>query len=82
MAIEGVKRLSERVTAIAVGSKKSADMDVNIIKTKAMHVRKQEEVSKTSEEEARKKCKFSYPHPGCDHVFLTKRGMNIHAGRC
>ena len=79
---EGVLRLSERVTAIAEGSKKSADMNVNITKTKTMHVTKQEEVSRTSDEEAREKCKFTCPHPGCNHVFLTKRGMNIHASRC
>ena len=78
----GVKRLSERVTAIAQGSKESADMNVNIIKTKAMHVRQQEEVGKTTSVEARAKCKFKCPHPGCDHVFLTKRGLNVHAGRC
>ena len=73
----GVTRLSERVTAIAQGSKASADMDVNVSKTKSLHVRRQEAVSKTSEEEARAKCKFKCPHPGCDHVFLTKRGMDI-----
>ena len=25
---------------------------------------------------------FVCPHPGCNHVFLTKRGINIHAGKC
>ena len=57
-------------------------MDVNIPKTKSLHVRQQEEVSKTTQNEARVKCKFGSPHPGCNHVFLTKRGLNIHAGRC
>lgn len=47
----GVTRLSERVSVIKEGSKGSADMDVNIKKTKSMHVRQQEEVGKTTAEE-------------------------------
>ena len=78
----GIERLSERVSALREGSKKSADMDVNIVKTKALHVRQQEGVTKTTQDEARAKCKFACPHPGCGHVFLTKRGRDIHAGRC
>ena len=78
----GINRLSERVTAVKLGSKECADMDVNIVKTKSLHVRQQESVSKTTQDEARAKCKFKCPHPGCDHVFLTQRGRNIHAGRC
>ena len=57
-------------------------MDGKISKTKALHVRQQEEVSETTQNEARAKCKFACPHPGCNHVFLTKRGMTIHAGKC
>ena len=79
---EGTNRLSERVTAIKTGSKILADMDVNISKTKNLHVRKQEAVSKTTQAEARARCNFKCPHPGCGHVFLTKRGRNIHAGKC
>ena len=75
----------ERVTAIAEvsikSSKASADMDVNIPKTKTLHVRQQEEVSKTTDEEVRSRCKFQCLHPGCDHVFLTKRGLSAHAGK-
>ena len=78
----GINRLSERVTAVKLGSKVCADMDVNIVKTKSLHVRQQESVNKTTQDEARAKCKFKCPHPGCDHVFLTQRGRNIHAGRC
>ena len=57
-------------------------MHVNIVKTKALHVRQQEEVSRTTLVEAKSKCKFTCPHPGCDHTFLTKRGMHVHAGKC
>ena len=53
-----VSRLSERVTAIVEGSKASVDMDVNIPTTKTLYVRQQEEVNKTTDEEARSKCKF------------------------
>ena len=45
-------------------------------------MRQQEEVGKTTPNEARAKCKFACPHPGCNHVFLTKRGLTIHAGKC
>ena len=82
---EGVFRLSEiiiMVTAIAEGSKECADMNVNIPKTKSLHVRCQEEVSKTTGDEARARCKFKCPHPDCDHVFFSKRGLNVHAGKC
>ena len=70
------------MTAITRGSKTSADMTVNMVKTKSLHVRQQEEVTKTTQEEAQAKCKFKYPHPGCNHVFLTKRGLQVHEGRC
>ena len=36
---EGIKRASLRVTSIAVGSTKDADMDISIAKTKVLHVR-------------------------------------------
>ena len=47
-----------------------------------LHVREQDEVSKTTQEEAKKLCRFKCPHLNCDHSFLTKRDMQIHASRC
>ena len=79
---EGITRLSERVTSIKVGSEKDADMKISIPKTKSLHVHKQDPVTPTTHEEAKATCKFKCPHPGCNHTFLTKRGLSIHAGRC
>lgn len=78
---KGVSHLSERVTAIAKGSKKRVDMDVTIVKTKSLHVVRQQEaeaVSKTTDGESRSKCKFVCPHSRCNHIFLTKRGIHTH----
>ena len=80
---EGVQRTTERVSSISQGSERSdADMKINLIKTKALHVRSQNKVSKTTCAEASKLCKHVCPHVGCGYRFLTKRGMQIHAGRC
>ena len=73
---------SERVTAIAQGSKIDADMEINIKKTKVMHVSEQDAVTKTTNAEATKVCKFTCPNVGCTKVFFNKRGMRCHAGRC
>ena len=76
---KGIQNLSNRLTGIAEGSKKDADMSISIEKTKTLHVRKQDPVSKTSAEEAAEVCKYVCPHLNCEHRFLTKRGMQIHA---
>ena len=78
----GITRLSERVSEISKGSKKDADMSVNVPKTKSLHVCQQDEVSETTPEEAKKLCRFKCPHLNCNHSFLTRRGMQIHASRC
>ena len=57
-------------------------MDISIVKTKVLHVREQEATSATTPEEAKKVCKFTCPHHMCDHQFVTKQGMLIHAGKC
>ena len=79
---KGIKNLSTRLTNIAEGSKKDADMSISIEKTKTLHVREQDPVSKTRAEEAAEVCKYVCPHLNCEHRFLTKRGMQIHASRC
>ena len=78
----GIARATERVTAIAVGSKADADMSISIPKTKVMHVRSQDQITSTTKDEARKICKFTCPHLTCGFKFRTKRGMLAHAGRC
>ena len=80
--IDGVKRLSDRVTEIAVGSKKDTDMSISIPKTMTLHAREQDKVSKTTAGEAKKLCKFKCPHLNCNHNFLTRKGILIHAGTC
>ena len=54
----GVSRLSDRVTKVSKGSRKVADMCISIPKTMTLHVRVQDEVSKTTAAEAKKICKF------------------------
>ena len=64
------------------GAESDADTKINNGKTKGLHVRSQDAVSKTTHAEASKICKFVCPHPTCGHRFYTKRGMQIHAGKC
>lgn len=58
------------------------DMKISIPKTKVLHVREQDMVSCTTDDEAKLVCKFTCPHPGCEFQFKTKLGMQIHAGKC
>ena len=78
----GIEMASNRVTAIAAGSKKDADMTIKIKKTKVLHVRTQDPITATTEAEALNVCKFTCPHWGCDFKFRTKRGLRVHEGRC
>ena len=73
---------SERVTSISQGSRQDADMEISVPKTKGMHVSAQGEVTKTTNEEAKRVCKFKCPNIGCHRVFYNKRGMKCHAGKC
>ena len=73
---------TERVSAIAQGSRDDADMQINIDKTEIMHVKEQGRVSKTTQEEAKAVCKFVCPHIGCNRAFLNVHGCKCHAGRC
>ena len=79
---EGLTMASRRVSAVSKGSKQDADMSINVEKTKAQHVRTQEPITRTSNEEAVSVCKFVCPHVGCGFKFHTRRGMLIHAGKC
>lgn len=61
--------ISERVTDISKDLKKDVDMTISIPKTIALHVRQQDEVSKTTPEEAKKLCRtprFKCPHLNCN----------------
>ena len=79
---DGNAKATVRVSSIAKGSRSRADMEVKIEKTKVLHVRPQDPVSDTTSDEALKICKFKCPHLNCGFKFHTKRGMQIHAGRC
>lgn len=72
---EGIARATERVTSIAAGSRADADMEISITKTKALHVREQSAVTPTTDDEAKKVCKFTCPHANCKFQFKTKLGM-------
>ena len=73
---------SKRVTAIAQGSRRDADMEISIPKTEVMHVCPQGKVSTTTAAEARKVCKFKCMNIGCNRVFNNVHGMKCHAGKC
>ena len=73
---------TERVTAIAQGSKKDADMSINIDKTEVMHVTAQGRVSSTTNKEAVKVCKHTCRNEGCNMVFRNAHGAKCHAGKC
>ena len=79
---DGTDRTTTRLTSIAKGSKRDADMEINIAKTKAQHVREQDQVSKTTNAEASKLCKFVCPHLNCNFRFYSKRGLQVHMGKC
>ena len=69
------------VTSIASGSKKDADMDISLKKTKSLHASAHEQ-HKVSPEEAKEVCSFTYPHLNCGKTFFNLQGLKIHAGRC
>ena len=59
-----------------------ADMSISIAKTKVLHTRRQDEVSKTTDLEASKARKYTCPHGHCDYKLYSKKDMQIHAGKC
>ena len=73
---------TERVTAIAAGSKTDADMEISVSKTKVMHIRRQEECSPVTDLEAKAQAKFVCPHIDCNYVFNNKHGLKVHASKC
>ena len=71
-----------RVTAIAEGSRKDADMHINVDKTKVMAVCKQDKVTPTTKDEAKEVCKFVCSNAGCKRVFFNLHGLKCHEGKC
>jgi len=79
---EDINVATARVTAIAAGSRKDADMHISVDKTEAMHIAEQGAVSCTTNEEATKVCKYTCKNAGCNKVFYNAHGMRCHAGKC
>ena len=77
---EGIRKFENRVTKISKGSKKDVDMQVNIEKTKTLHVRTQDKTSPNSRAETMAACKSQCPHLNCGFQFATKQRMKIHEG--
>ena len=77
-----VAAATKRITAIAQGSRRDADMEISKAKTEVMHVREQGRVSRATAQEARTVCKVVCPNLGCDKVFFNAHGAKCHAGRC
>ena len=80
--LTGAQTASSRVTALANGSRTETDMEISIPKTKALHVRRQEQPKATSASEARDVCKFTCPHLNRGYKFHNRLGMRIHASKC
>ena len=79
IASTSVDLLTERLRSIQAGSEADADMQINVTKTKTMHVEKPEKISapaisaiKETEATYKNACTF------CDRKFKTVRGLKIH----
>ena len=74
---ENASKASERVTAIAIGSRADAAMDVSIPKTKAMHIHKKSRVSATTASDIAE-LKLKHVCPECNRGFTKPRGLARH----
>ncbi|XP_066263263.1 uncharacterized protein [Branchiostoma lanceolatum] len=77
---ESVQEASERISAIARGSRDDAAMEISVPKTKAMHIHRKDRVSKTTEAEVAA-LNLKHRCPDCTRDFKTKRGLAIHRSR-
>ena len=77
-----IQKSTDRVTSIAAGSERDADMVISIEKTEVMQVCEQGQIPAATAAEAKATCNFSCPHLGCDRVFYNSHGMRCHAGKC
>ena len=78
----GIHRTTTRVSGIVSDSRESVDMEISVTKTKVLHVRRQDAVSATTSDGAKKICKYICPHLNFGFRFFSKRGAKIHAGKC
>ena len=71
---------SERVSALARGSRTSASMEMSAPKSKGMHVHTRERLPVSTEEEVEA---LDLPHscPECKRTFPTRRGLAVHRAR-
>ncbi len=77
---ETVDKASQRLSAIASGSRNDAAMDISIPKTKAMHIHKQVRVSKTQTHEI-DALKLKVACPDCNRSFPKQHSLSIHRAR-
>ena len=71
-----------RVTSIASGSRRDADMEISVEKTEVMHVEEQGRLDPANTEELKGVCTFECPHVDCKRVFQNAHGCKCHAGKC
>ena len=76
-----IAEASARVTAIAQGSERDADMKINIDKTECMHVKRQQKVTAPDHSQAEKVCKHQCDNIGCGWFFGSKLGLIIHKAK-
>ena len=57
-------------------------MEINVAKTKCMHICRQQVCTPVSESEARDHAKLTCPHAHCNYVFNNRHGLKVHAAKC
>ena len=77
-----VDNMTTRLTAIADGAEKDADMVVNMDKTFSQHVFRREEIKVTATEVREAEKEHAHQCDFCERRFKTQRGMYIHRANC
>ena len=71
---------SDRVSALARGSRLSASMEMSAPKSKGMHIREREALAVSTEAEV-EALRLTHSCPECDRAFPTTRGLVVHRAR-
>ena len=77
---EDEQAASTRITAIAIGSRMDAAMEISKPKTKALHIHRRIQVSETTEQEI-VALGLKFRCEDCNLTFTKQRGLSIHRSR-
>ena len=76
-----ISAATERVTAIARGSKSDADMVISIAKTEVIQVCEQGRIPAATATEAKSVFKHECPHLGYNRMYYNTHGLKCHIGK-